>query len=188
MKGAPEKRFSAEKACAMKPFLQLARASKLTQTQMRHVNGSFLITHHQNEIWNVTAWGHAGQSQFQTASNLCCAACLRAWALQTPKAGNVQDAVIYLWDCYTRANTFSQGTRIPAASPQISHCCRQHVLPPCQRDCYTQDQCQCIAAAAVHGRSPQTLWNEAPVQFSRWKALLDLNQRSFSKLWGNSCE
>lgn len=50
MKGAPEKRFSAEKACAMKPFLQLARASKLTQTQMRHVNGSFLITHHQNEI------------------------------------------------------------------------------------------------------------------------------------------
>lgn len=156
---------------------------------MRHMNGSFLITCHQNKSWNTIAWGHAGQPEFQTVSNLCCAACLRPCALQTPKADNVQDAVIYLWDCYTRANTFSQGTGVPAASPpQISHCCREHLLPQCQRDSHTQDQWQCIAAVAVHGRSPQRLWNRAPVQFSRWKTLLDFNQRSFSKLWGNSCE
>lgn len=145
--------------------------------QMRQVNGSFLITHHQNKSWNATEMPEGMQDNLSSRQPaICAAACLRPCALQTPKAGNVQDAVIYLWDCYTRANTFSKGARVPAASPpQISHCCRQRLLAQCQRDSHIQDQCQCIAAVVVHGRSPQRLWNGAPVQFSRWKTLLEFN-------------
>ena len=82
------------------------KGGKLSQIQMRHTNGSFLIAHHQNKSWSVTTWGHAGQPPFQIPSILCCAVCLRPWGLQTPRLGNIQPAVTYSWPCCSRAKHF----------------------------------------------------------------------------------
>lgn len=144
---------------------------------MRHTNGNFLITHHRNKSWNVTTWVQAGQPQFQTFS-----------AVQSV-FGHVlfqhQDWAIYNLQWFTcdpvaqGQNAFSQGARVPAASPpQISDCCRQHLLPLCPTDPHIQDLCQCIVIRLVHRRSPQRLWNGAPVHFSRRKHFSGLQLES----------